>query len=43
MQPLPERNAILYDRIPDTAIKIQIEKIFDQTPGPNAGKHILSK
>ena len=41
MQPLPERNAILYDRVPDTAIKIQIEKIFDQTPGPNAGKHIL--
>jgi hypothetical protein len=41
MQPLPEGLAILYDRIPDIAIKIQIEKIFDQTPGPNAGKHIL--
>ena len=36
----PENTRKIFGRAADTAITIELEQIFDQTPGPNAGKPI---
>ena len=36
----PENTRKIFGRVADTAITIELEQIFNQTPGPQAGKPI---
>ncbi len=36
----PEVSGKLFGIVPDTGVTIQIEKVFNQTPGPNAGQPV---